>query len=200
MKRTNKIWISITTCMCLICMALGIWHFTGQGYKVMREKHPLISNAQYQLDNANLDFESRMALAPILAEIEVVDRLPDYTITIQDPEVDVLWPDVKFRQYKVRILKNISESTVKTDSDGCIVICFAEEFEENYPELTPGLTAICSLQPAKGSHIGKYLFFDKSFYYTEDNLTLSAYESDDSPARNGCRKAVLIERIQKLRG
>ncbi len=164
----------------------------------LRDKYFMIKASNYSFDAVNLDFEDRISVAPHIAKIRVVKRLPEYTVLVEDEEVGVS-TEVVFCQFEVKLIAGIAGNNIATEEDGTFIICFAEGFENSYPELTDGLEAICSLQPAAGVHSGKYLLYDKSFYYVEDNMALASYEGDDSPAKIICTETKLVNEIKKIR-
>lgn len=54
-------------------------------------------------------------------------------------------------------------------------------------------------ESAAGAHTGKYLLFDRSFYYTDSDMALAAYEDDDSPAKKICTEKELVTKIKNIR-
>lgn len=164
----------------------------------LREKYPLISEADYMIDDPGFSFEERILIAPNIAEIEVVKRLPDYTVKVGD-EVYGTSREVVFCQYQVKLVSNISNTNIVTDTDNTFVITYAKDFEQSYPVLKDNMDAICSIEAASGAHEGKYILYDRSFYYVDNQTALSAYEGDDSPASKMCNKDTLIQQIKNIR-
>ena len=93
----------------------------------------------------------------------------------------------------------ITENNITTDNDGTFVITFAKQLENSYPNLADDTNAICSIEAAAGAHTGKYLLFDKSFYYTDSNMALAAYAGDNGPAKKICTEKELINKIKSIR-
>lgn len=164
----------------------------------LRKAYPLITESNYLIDDAALMFYDRVLLAPSIAKVKVVKQLPDYSVHIEDKEVGIS-SDVDFCQYQLMLISNITGEKIKTDDNGVFVITFAKELNSSYPTMKEGTTAICSLEPASGTHSGKYLIFDRTFYYVDDNMALAAYEGDDSPAKTMCKEIDLINRIDDIR-
>lgn len=185
--------------MILIVGTVGFFVSQTESYNEnLRNKYPIIKESEYLIDDAALSFNDRISLAPFIAKIEVVKQLPDYTVHIEDKEVGIS-ADVEFCQFQVKMVSNISDESITTDSDGTFVIAFAKQFKNSYPTLADGTDAICSLEPASGAHSGKYLLFDRTFYYTDSNMALAAYEGDDSLARKICSEIDLVEQIKEIR-
>lgn len=164
----------------------------------LRDKYPLIKESDYLIDDAALEFEERIALAPNIAKIDVIEQLPNYTVHIEDKEVG-LSTEMEFCQYRVKLVSNITDENIITDDNGTFVITFAKELEASYPDLSDDTNAICSIEAAAGAHTGKYLLFDRSFYYTDSDMALAAYESDDSPAQRICTEKELVNKIKNIR-
>ena len=154
----------------------------------------LIKQSNYSIDDAALDFEERIAIAPNIAKIDVIEQLPNYTVQVEDKEVG-LSAEIEFCQYRVKLVSNITENNITTDNDGTFVITFAKQLENSYPNLADDTNAICSIEAAAGAHTGKYLLFDKSFYYTDSNMALAAYAGDNGPAKKICTEKELINKI-----
>ena len=167
-------------------------------YDRLREKYPIIKESDYSIDDAALEFEERVSCAPNIVKIEVIEQLPDCTVRVEDSAVGIS-ADIEFCQFKVKLLSNITEEKIVTDNDGTFVITFAKDLEDSYPNLTDDTNAICSVEAAAGAHSGKYLFFDRIFYYTDSDMALAAYEGDDSPARKICTEKELLNKIKKIR-
>ena len=164
----------------------------------LRNKYPLIKESNYSIDDAALDFEERIAIAPNIAKIDVIEQLPNYTVHVEDKEVG-LSAEIEFCQYRVKLVSNITENNITTDNDGTFVITFAKQLENSYPNLADDTNAICSIEAAAGAHTGKYLLFDKSFYYTDSNMALAAYAGDNGPAKKICTEKELINKIKSIR-
>ena len=99
----------------------------------------------------------------------------------------------------MKLVSNIIDENIIADDNGTFVITFAKELEDCYPNLSDDTNAICSIAAAAGAHIGKYLLFDRSFYYTDSDMALAAYEGDDSPAKKICTEKELVTKIKKIR-
>ena len=125
--------------------------------------------------------------------------MPNYTVIIGD-EAYGTSEEVAFCQYQVRLLTDIGNTGITTDDDNTFIIIFAKAFENAYPVLDSEMVVICSIEAASGIHDGKYIFFDRSFYYIDGETSLAAYEGDDSPASKMCSKNLLIRQIKKIRG
>lgn len=163
----------------------------------LRQKYPVITDSQYALDTPEYDFEDRIKYAPNIANVKIVEQLPDYTVTINNGLANI--KDIVFYQYKAIVIDDIGMTNFDVDSDNTITICLPSIFSSSYPALSEGMEVICSIEPAAGPHAGKYLFYDKTFYYVDGDMALAAYESDDSIARISCKKSKLIEQIKKIR-
>ena len=194
--------IVVSVCVaCALVLVLGGTVFALSKYgnqSDLRAKYPLISEADYQIDDPGLSFEQRVAAAPNIAEIEIVEKLPDYTVTVKDDAYGTS-KDVTFCQYKAKLVSNIANRSIATNSDNTFTITYAKEFAPSYPALDEGMTAICSIEAGSGAHEGKYIFYDRSFYYVDNQTALAAYEGDDSPAKTMCSKDTLIKKIKSLR-
>ncbi len=164
----------------------------------LRQKYPVITDFQYALDTTEYDFEERVKHAPNIAYIKIIEKLPDYTVAVNDKAYNIS-NNMVFHQYKAAVLEDLGKTGFKTDDDNTITICFADVFSSSYPALSEGMEIICSIEPASGPHAGKYLFYDKTFYYVDGDMVLAAYDSDDSIARISCKKGKLIEQIKKIR-
>ena len=195
---------SIITSVCIACalvLVLGctIFSLSNQSNQNdLRAKYPLISETDYMIDDPGFSFEERIAIAPNIAEIEVIKKLPDYTVSVGD-EVYGTSKEVVFCQYQVKLISNISNTNIVTGSDNTFIITFAKDFAQSYPALDNEMDAICSIEAASGVHEGKYIFYDRSFYYVDNQTALSAYEGDDSPASKMCKKDALIQQIKDIR-
>ena len=199
--KSKKILRLLVICLSMILIVGTIGFFVGpkENYnESLRSKYPTIKESEYLLDDAGLGFNDRIALAPYLAKIEVVKQMPDYTVHVEDKDVGIS-ADIEFCQYQVKMLSSISDESITTDSDGTFVITFAKELANSYPALADGTDAICSLEPASGAHSGKYLLYDRTFYYTDSNMALAAYEGDDSLARKICSETDLVAQIKEIR-
>lgn len=186
------------TVACLLLLALCSCNNTTANQKI-REKYPLITDSLYALDTISFSFDELAKMSPHILEISVCEVLPDYTVNFSDPENNIN-SELTFHQYKAKVVNNISETTINTDENNCIIICCNSMFDNSYPILTEGQNAICSLEAAEGPHKGKYIFYNKGFYYLDDDTALSAYESDRGPAVDGCEKKTFIEKIKDIRG
>lgn len=199
LKKKSVILFVCTTCALVLIATCAIFSPNSQNNREdLRGKYPLISEADYMIDDPGFSFEERILIAPNIAEIEVVKKLPDYTVHVGD-EVYGISKDVVFCQYQVKLISNISNTNIVTESDNTFIITFAKDFEQSYPVLNDNMDAICSIEAAAGAHKGKYIFYDRSFYYVEGQTALSAYEGDDSPASKMCPKEKLIEQIKTIR-
>lgn len=198
----NKKKILSTVCVCFAAvLVVGCASFflgNQSNNNELRDKYPIISEADYMFDDPSFSFEQRVAIAPNIAEIEVVKKLPDYTVVVGD-EAYGTSKEVVFSQYQVKLVSNISNTDILTKSDDTFVITFAKDFAPSYPVLEDNMNAICSIVAASGAHEGKYIFFDRSFYYVDEGIALSAYEGDDSPASKMCKKDTLIQQIKDIR-
>lgn len=166
--------------------------------KDLREKYPLISKEDYAFDDPGFSFEDRISMAPNVAEVEVVKRLPDYSVTVGDVAYGTS-KKVTFCQYKVKLISSIGKTDIVTDADGTFTLIFAKNFSKSYPALDKGTQAICSIGAAAGVHEGKYIFVDRSFYFVDGQTALAAYEGDDSPASRMCAKEDLVAKIKEIR-
>ena len=166
--------------------------------KDLREKYPLISKGNYAFDDPGFSFEDRISIAPNIAEIQVVKRLKDYSVTVGDAAYGTS-KKVAFCQYQVKLISDIGNTDIVTDADGTFTLIFAKGFSESYPALDKGMQAICSIEAASGVHEGKYLLYDRSFYYLDDQTALAAYEGDDGPAGQMCAKEDLVAKIKEIR-
>lgn len=166
--------------------------------KDLREKYPLISKEDYAFDEAGFSFETRISMAPNVAEIQIVKRLKDYTVTVGDAAYGTS-KKVTFCQYQAKLVSAIGDSGIVTDSDGTFTLVFAKEFSQSYPALEKGMQAICSIEAAAGVHEGKYILYDRSFYFVDGQTALAAYEGDDSPASRMCAKEDLVAKIKEIR-
>ena len=164
----------------------------------IRAKYPLITSTQFALDVASFDFEELITYSPDIVEISVVEVLPDYSVNFIDEENEIN-STLIFHQYKAKIISNLSDTKLNMASDGTIIICHNSMFDGSYPELSVGMNAICSLEAASGPHKGKYLFYNKAFYYVDNGLALAAYEGDTSIAAISCNKDELINKITSIR-
>lgn len=199
MKKKQKImWVAVLACILLFIVCLSAFYIgTFEGRK-LRQKYPLISQSAYALDTSNLDFEKRVEVAINLAEIEIVEKLPNYTVLVEDKAENISKP-MTFCPYKARVIHDFNSSALQLAEDDTIVLTMAEPFASSYPTLTKGMTAIVSFEPAKGEHTEKYILSDKTFYYVEKDKALAAYESDDSIAKSFCNEQKLIQQIEKIR-
>ncbi len=198
MKKNKIIFITGITCAFLIIFG-GIIHnqYTKQPVD-LREKYPLILERDYAFDEAGFSFEDRISMAPNVAEIEVVKRLPDYSVTVGDAAYGTS-KKVTFCQYKVKLISSIGKTDIVTDADGTFTLIFAKNFSKSYPALEKGMQAICSIEAAAGVHEGKYILYDRSFYFVDGQTALAAYEGDDSPASRMCAKEDLVAKIKEIR-
>ncbi len=200
MWRTRRTLIISAVCL-LLTLVVGISTLSAnkneEKNKELRNKYPLIKESAYSIDDAALEFEERVTFAPHITKINVIEQLPNYTVHIEDKEIGIS-AEVEFCQYKVKLVSNITDGNIITDN-GTFIITFAKEFKDSYPNLTDGTSAICSIEAASGAHTGKYLLFDRSFYYTDSDMALSAYEGDDSPARKICTEKELVNKIKQIR-
>lgn len=180
----------------VLVLILGFSVFTvfksNNAYEKLRNKYPLITQSQYLIEDPGLSFEERIAASPNIAKIKVVKRLPDYT-------VDVMSSKTEFCQYQVKLVEDITKTNIATDKDGTFIITFAKNLDRSYPDLDKDVSAVCSLEPASGAHEGKYIFYDRTFYYLDSGTALAAYEGDDSCAKKSCKEEKLIEQIKRIR-
>ena len=200
MSRNRKVTVITSLCLSLIFI-VGCSIFMikqNNNYNELRKKYPLIKESQYLIDDADLSFEERILTAPHIAEIEIVKQLPDYTVLVEDEAVGIS-AQTEFCQFQVKLISHISDTDIVTEEDGTFVITFAKELESSYPALQDGTDAICSIEAASGVHRGKYLFYDRTFYYIDGNTALAAYEGDDSPAGNLCTENKLVNQIRSIR-
>ena len=199
MSRNRKVTVITSVCLALVFIAcFSIYMINQNSKQELRSKYPLIKESQYLIDDADLSFEERILTAPHIAEIEIVKQLPDYTVLVEDEAVGVS-AQIEFCQFQVKLISDISDTDIVTEEDGTFVITFAKELESSYPALQDGTDAICSIEAASGVHSGKYLFYDRSFYYMDSNMALAAYEGDDSPASNLCTENKLVNQIKSIR-
>lgn len=199
MFKTNKA-IKLFAIVISLMLVAGISIFfacekTNEKAK-LRSKYPIIKESEYLLDDAALNFEERIAFAPSIVKIDIVEQLPNYTVQVEDKEIGIS-TDVEFCQYRVKLVSNISGEDIITDS-GTFIIAFAKELEGTYPTLADNTTAICSIEAGAGAHTGKYLFFDRSFYYIDSDMALAAYDGDDSPAKRICSEKRLMSAINNI--
>lgn len=186
----------------MLILILGFSAFSvfksNNEYEKLRNKYPLITQSQYLIEDPRLGFEERVAAAPNIAKIKVVKRLPDYTVTVDDKAVG-LSSVAEFCQYRVKLVEDITKTNIATDKNGTFIITFAKNLDRSYPDLDKDVSAVCSLEPASGVHEGKYIFYDRTFYYLDGGTALAAYEGDDSCAKKSCKEEKLIEQIKRIR-
>lgn len=198
-KRRAVLAVCIFLCVALIVICGSLFIFNNQRDKnSLREKYPIIRDADCVLDFPEFTFEQRVDIAPNIAEIKVVKQLPDYSVLVED-EAYGISEEVEFCQYEVKLVSDIVGTDIVTDSDGTFVITFAKDFAQSYPALHDGTEAVCSIEAASGTHEGKYILFDKTFYYIDGETALSAYEGDDSPAKKMCSKDTLVQKIKEVK-
>ncbi len=198
-KKRSAVFAVCILCVALIVICGALFIFNNQrNENNLREKYPIIRDADCVLDFPELTFEQRVDIAPNIAEIKVVKQLPDYSVLVED-EAYGISEEVEFCQYEVKLVSDIVGTDIVTDSDGTFVITFAKDFAQSYPVLHDGTEAVCSIEAASGAHEGKYILFDKSFYYIDGKTALSAYEGDDSPASSMCSKDTLVQQIKEVR-
>ena len=103
----------------------------------LRTEYPLISESQMQLDYPMFDLETRLEIIPILAEIEVLQALPDYTVTVTHTisETETYTEELLFHQFEVK-LHDVWINRTGAELPETLVICFADIFASSYPELT----------------------------------------------------------------
>lgn len=190
--------VSAMICCAVLIIIHAVKITEGDNDYILRQKYPVITDSQYALDTPEYDFEDRIKYAPNIAYIKIVEKLPDYTVAINDKAYNIS-NNMVFHQYKALVLEDLGKTGLKTDGDNTITICFADIFSSSYPALSEGMEIICSVEAAAGPHAGKYLLYDKTFYYVDGDMALAAYESDDSIARISCKKSKLIEQIKKIR-
>ena len=199
MSRNRKVTVITSVCLALVFIAcFSIYMINQNSKQELRSKYPLIKESQYLIDDADLSFEERILTAPHIAEIEIVKQLPDYTVLVEDEAVGIS-AQTEFCQFQVKLISDISDTDIVTEEDGTFVIAFPKELESSYPVLQSGTVAICSIEAASGVHRGKYLFYDRTFYYIDGNTALAAYEGDDSPAGNLCTENKLVNQIRSIR-
>lgn len=187
----------ILSAVLVLCFSLCACQSTAQNTEI-RKKYPLITKSQFSLDVASFTFEELVSTSPDIVEISVVEVLPDYTIDFIDDINDVS-TKLLFHQYKVKVVNNLSETSLNKTDDETITICCNSRFDGSYPKLSVGMNAICSLEAAKGAHTGKYIFYNKGFYYIDEGVALAAYEGDTSPAKISCDKNTLVRKITSIR-
>lgn len=144
----------------------------------LRTEYPLISESQMQLDYPMFDLETRLEIIPILAEIEVLQALPDYTVTVTHTisETETYTEELLFHQFEVK-LHDVWINRTGAELPETLVICYADIFASSLPQLSVGENSVVSLEEARGSHTGKYIFFDNTAYYmTDTGYLLSVYE------------------------
>ena len=198
MKKKKIIFISGITCAFLIIFGGIIYNQYTKQPVDLREKYPLILERDYAFHEAGFSFETRISMAPNVAEIQIVKRLKDYTVTVGDAAYGTS-KKVTFCQYQAKLVSAIGDSGIVTDSDGTFTLIFAKDFSQSYPALEKGMQAICSIEAAAGVHEGKYIFVDRSFYFVDGQTALAAYEGDDSPASRMCAKEDLVAKIKEIR-
>lgn len=201
MLKSKKLLGITAICLSLILIAgISVFFVSKNEGKneSLRNKYPIIKESEYLIDDAALSFEDRILLAPNIAKIDVVKQLPNYTVHIEDKEVGIS-AEIEFCQFQVKLVSNITDKNIVTEDDGTFVITFAKDLEDYYPDLTDDINAICSIEPASGAHSGKYLLFDRTFYYTDSDMALAAYEGDDSPASRICTEKELVKKIKSIR-
>lgn len=144
----------------------------------LRTEYPLISESQMQLDYPMFDLETRLEIIPILAEIEVLQALPGYTVTGTHTisETETYTEELLFHQFEVKP-HDVWINRTGAELPETLVICFADIFASSYPELDVHDHAVVSLSESRGSHTGKYHFSDETAYYmTDTGYLLSVYE------------------------
>jgi len=144
----------------------------------LRMEYPLISESQMQLDYPMFDLETRLEIIPILAEIEVLRALPDYTVTVTHTisDAETYTEELLFHQFEVK-LHDVWINRTGAELPETLVICYADIFSPSYPALDVHDHAVVPLGESRGSHTGKYHFSDETAYYmTNDGYLLSVYE------------------------
>lgn len=189
--------VSAMICCAVLIIIHAVKITEGDNDYILRQKYPVITDSQYALDTPEYDFEDRIKYAPNIVNVKIIEQLPDYTVTINNSLANI--KDIVFYQYKAIVIDDIGMTNFDVDSDNTITICLPSIFSSSYPALSEGMEIICSVEAASGPHVGKYLFYDKTFYYVDNDMALAAYESDDSIARISCKKSKLIERIENIR-
>ena len=200
LKKRPYIIVGIVMCCAVLLTANIIRNSSTETVDgaALRQKYPVITNSQYTFDTQEYCFEDRIKSAPNIAHIKITEPLPDYSIAIRDDEFGISNTMV-FHQYKAAVISDMGKTNFSIDSDNTITICFASVFSASYPALSEGMELICSIEPAAGEHTGKYLLYDKSIYYVDSGMALAAYESDDSIAKNYCKKDKLVKQIKNIR-
>ena len=164
----------------------------------LRAEYPLIKDSMIAFDFPNLPLETMIELLPIIAEIELIEVLPDYTVEIT-AEIDgkIVSNDILFHQYKINV-SEVVRNTIGTELNDTIVICFADHFKDSFPVLKDGVKYIVTLEEAGGPHEGKYLYSSNIAYYiTDDNYILSVYEEHGNVRHSGMTKDNFLKTISE---
>ena len=172
---------------------------SDSGIDALRTEYLLISESQMQLDYAMFDLETRLEIIPILAEIEVLQALPDYTVTVTHTisETETYTEELLFHQIDGK-LHDVWINRTGAELPETRVICFADIFASSYPELDVHDHAVVSLSESRGSHTGKYHFSDETAYYmTDTGYLLSVYE-ERGTRLSGLSKNAFESRITGL--
>jgi len=197
-KKILYVIVSAIICCVVLIIVYAIKSTDNEMGNSLQQKYPIVTDSQYVFETPEFGFEERIKYAPNIAYIKIVEKLPAYIVAINDKDNNIS-NNMVFHQYKASVIEDIGETNFKIDSDNTITICFADVFSSSYPALSVGMEIICSIEPAAGEHTGKYLFYDKTFYYVDSGMALAAYESDDSIAKFCCKKSKLIDQIKNIR-
>ena len=203
-KSISIIW---TICLIISCIVLTscnqrtITILSKSEITNFRKNYPLISVNRMSFDYPMLDLDARLAFLPYLAEIEVTKVLPDYTVEVEHETstTESYKTTLLFHQYEVKVHNTIINRT-EHELPETITLCFADAFSESYPSLAVGTKLVASLEPAKGSHAGSYIFYDNTlFYVTNNDYILSVYtENENDIDLTGYTKHDFIDQISQM--
>lgn len=164
----------------------------------LRTEYSLISESQMQLDYPMFDLETRLEIIPILAEIEVLQVRPDYTVTVTHTisETETYTEELLFHQFEGK-LYDVWLNRTGDELPETLVICYADIFTLSYPALDFHDYAVTLSEP-RDSHAGKYHFSGEAAYYMTDACYLLSVYEEHGTCLSGLSKNAFESKITGL--
>ncbi|WNS42871.1 hypothetical protein [Paenibacillus sp. MMS20-IR301] len=196
-KKRGYLWLIIVLVMALVGAGTSLFgkgalkdrSLSRERIAELRDQYPVNHSTLQNAMTKELSFTDVIDFSQTVAEVEVIEKLPEYTLNLINDEntpegklnqkqksMGFSFAEAKFIPFKVKVNEVIAGESVGE----YVNLIYNSDLSESEPDLTPGTKLVTSLFRASLHPEGNY-FSTKygSYYVVDDNYVLSAYENKE---------------------